>query len=349
MPEPGPSLPSVTEPYRQVHDTDSRLLAVEAGLRDVQNSVQIWSNITQDGLADLSVKVNVVSQDRFVKQQRNFESETMDDSKILSRLYEVEQQLRALQVDSEETLPLMEYICRLEQKLQEFQENVRAMPTNHWANHLKSQDNREKLQEYSKMIVDSGSVPNISGNVSSSIGNSLPLSRQASRSAAVRDFPRSKSSDSMILSNQQVRLPHLARDRVQQLLTQQATLPQIKTWPLSHPQQEKDCGGRSMSPVPTGQTPRYDIQQQSWCADHVTSSGRTELYRVNREGAAPVSPKGYSCLIREIDGSHARTAFSLPLGAPTCSSSIQHSASAATLPHCLHRRRPIAKSSLACH
>jgi len=297
MPECGPPPPSIIELQKQLQDKDSRLSAVEASVRDAQNNIQIWSNIVRDGLADLSVQVRVAM--RGLKPQTYLGSDLGDDSQISMRLSEVEKNVKALQVDSQESSQRI--ACKMEQKLQELQENVQEMPVK-----LLLGVQEAKLQEYHDMLGKlcvgmerfrhSLSSPNLH------CGKPVPAasftSQQPTQSPVTSPgHPGQDPADFTRPSSQQMSL--LPTDRVPQLPALQPPLWQLQTQvrPLSaragliQQNQGQNNGFLSVppaTPIANCQTVANHIQQPSCAAN------RLPIRRVpnsNQREAELVSPQ----------------------------------------------------------
>jgi len=110
----------------QLEGRDSRLLVLESSVREVQNSMQIWSNIIQDGLADLSMQVKAAMQGCRVRRL-HVESELEDDSSISERLSKVEQQMQRLQTRVRADLEGGARIVKLEREMQGLQTNMQEI------------------------------------------------------------------------------------------------------------------------------------------------------------------------------------------------------------------------------
>jgi hypothetical protein len=128
----------VMEFHRQLESTDLRLSAAESSLRELRDSMQIWTAIIQDGLADLSVQVKVAPQHHGSTQPMHLSHETGDDSNILSRLLEkttrlleVDQQVRATHAAVRETPELFARIHKAERLLQELEAKIQDARVNH--------------------------------------------------------------------------------------------------------------------------------------------------------------------------------------------------------------------------
>jgi len=106
----------------ELEGRDSRLSVVESTVREVKNSMHLWSNIIQDGLADLNMHVRVM-QGRHVKRM-HAESESEDDSNISERLSKVEQQMQRMQTRVQEDLEVGARIVKFEKHVRALQVNI---------------------------------------------------------------------------------------------------------------------------------------------------------------------------------------------------------------------------------
>eukprot|EP00419_Tripos_fusus_P016380 CAMPEP_0172743664 /NCGR_PEP_ID=MMETSP1074-20121228/132856_1 /TAXON_ID=2916 /ORGANISM="Ceratium fusus, Strain PA161109" /LENGTH=367 /DNA_ID=CAMNT_0013574427 /DNA_START=23 /DNA_END=1126 /DNA_ORIENTATION=- len=341
LPECGPSLVSVGELHKQLETRDSRLSAVETNLRNVQNSIQIWSTIIQDGLADLSVQVKVASQDGRFMQHMHLGRETGDDSAISKRLSEMEQKMEAIHTNVPDSPPLVARLAKAEQTLQELQANVQEV----FVKFLPEvQDRQEGPSRSSDMF---GVEPNSRSLSVQNLSSSIPVtaalsaSQQSIRSLCVSTVhdpavsPKSTIVDSLGSSHPQ--LPPLNIDRVQQLLTRPPLLHQLPIGPksqtargyLSHQPQDKDGGGLTMLPLNRMQTATQPSQQQSWVANGMPikcmrGCDTSALSNVNQQVAALVSPGQQHRTIREsYSGQHLYAASPHPGTVALGSNSIQ--------------------------
>lgn len=136
-----PSDKHVAQLLQHLEKTDSRLSVVESALRQVQGSMHTWSDIVQEGLADLSVQVHAV------KIGRNIES--MDDSKASVRLSKVEKQVQSMQMEGQEAMELDARIVKLEKQLQELQAGVLEMqPQGCQKTQRRNKELKERLEAF---------------------------------------------------------------------------------------------------------------------------------------------------------------------------------------------------------
>jgi len=106
---------------------DSRLSVVElslrevqSNLREVQDSVRVWTGIVQEGLADLSMKIKVITHGNRSVERQHLTSVTEDSE----RLSKVEQQLHAMETSVHAYPDLVARISMAERQLKELQANI---------------------------------------------------------------------------------------------------------------------------------------------------------------------------------------------------------------------------------
>jgi len=95
---------------------EARLSAVESGLREVQNSMRLWSGIVQDGLADLSVEIQAVKQWQRRIHQLHLDHEKEDVSDASERL-----------VKAQEEPELGQRMSKFEQQMREMHETIQKL------------------------------------------------------------------------------------------------------------------------------------------------------------------------------------------------------------------------------
>lgn len=119
-------LPScVVELWKKLEATDSRLSAIESSIRELQDGARIWSNITQEGLADLSMQVKAVEGRVFQKQNLGMAME--NGAAVSHRLFTVEKRMQAMQTKVEDSLDMFACLSKTDRQLQEMQSAINEM------------------------------------------------------------------------------------------------------------------------------------------------------------------------------------------------------------------------------
>jgi len=109
----------ILELWQQAERTDARLATVESSLHEVQNSLQLWGGMLQDGLADLRVEIQAVKHAQRHVHLMHLGNEKEDVSKLSERLSKAEQQLQTLERKGQEEPEIDALMFKLEQHLQE--------------------------------------------------------------------------------------------------------------------------------------------------------------------------------------------------------------------------------------
>jgi len=113
---------SIVELWNQLEKRDARLSRVESSLKQVQAKVTTWSGIVEEGLADLSVQIDIATKGRLsFRERRLFEMKREDDSELTDRLSKVEQQVQAVQAKARERCELIAQMSRTKQQVEELE------------------------------------------------------------------------------------------------------------------------------------------------------------------------------------------------------------------------------------
>jgi len=118
---------SLVEMKRHLENRDSRLSVVESCLRKIDEREQIWSRITQDGLADLAVKVQTASHGGGPMQQKPYATKDEDDSVVAKHLSNAEKHVQTKQKKAQNYPELDARISKAEHQLLELQASNEAM------------------------------------------------------------------------------------------------------------------------------------------------------------------------------------------------------------------------------
>jgi len=309
VPEVGPTSTSIDNLlYRQLEQRDSRLSALETSLRDVQQSIQMWSAIIQDGLADMSVKVKLASQDPGFMQQVHLGSETWDDSKIWKRLSEVEQKVEAMQSDALEIPRRVASMAKAEHKLQELQTSIQKVLVKFLPEAQDSPEGPVRCLDMTgtEQISHSRSVQRLSTNivVPAASSRSQPLMRSPGGSTVLDSPISSKNTAIASLRPSPRQMPLLHVDRVQNKFVTRTPSPQLQTRQtmptlsgcLSRRQQDKNGDGLTALPLTNMQIVASRCWQQTCVANDMSvklmkGSSTGSLQDVNPQMAALLSPK----------------------------------------------------------
>jgi len=116
---------------KHLESRDSRLSVVESCLRKIDEREQIWSRITQDGLADLSVQVKAATQGGHFMQQKHSATKVDDYSQVCERLSNVEKQVQTMQTTAQNVLALSARISNAEHQLLELQASIQDIQVKH--------------------------------------------------------------------------------------------------------------------------------------------------------------------------------------------------------------------------
>jgi len=116
---------------KHLESRDSRLSTVELSLQTIEDTVQIWSRITQDGLADLSVQVKAATQGGHFMQQKHSATKVDDYSQVCERLSNVEKQVQTMQTTAQNVLALSARISKAEHQLLELQASIQDIQVKH--------------------------------------------------------------------------------------------------------------------------------------------------------------------------------------------------------------------------
>jgi len=116
------SLPSsIAELCKKLESHDSRLQAMEFSLQQVQDGTRIWSNIVQEGLADLNIQTQAISHQFLTVQKRNLEMAMENDTAVSKRLFVLEKQMQGVQTMFQDDPDAVARLLKTERQLQELQ------------------------------------------------------------------------------------------------------------------------------------------------------------------------------------------------------------------------------------
>lgn len=144
----------IVELREQLESRDSRLSVVESSVREVQNSMQIWSDIIRDGLADLNMQMKAATQGPRVRP-KHVESASEDDFNVFERLSKVEQRMQTMQTMAQEDCELNARIVSFEKRMQALQGNMTEMQDQCFR---VLQDSFDKLNERLNVLTEKGPI-----------------------------------------------------------------------------------------------------------------------------------------------------------------------------------------------
>eukprot|EP00419_Tripos_fusus_P062272 CAMPEP_0172917904 /NCGR_PEP_ID=MMETSP1075-20121228/199150_1 /TAXON_ID=2916 /ORGANISM="Ceratium fusus, Strain PA161109" /LENGTH=334 /DNA_ID=CAMNT_0013777447 /DNA_START=12 /DNA_END=1016 /DNA_ORIENTATION=+ len=118
---------SIHEVWKLLEAMDRRQSSLESNVRDLRNTVQLWSDIIQEGLADLSVQMKVVTLKHRCEQRMHSNIQAEDESTVIEQLSNIEQRKQTKHSKIQEGPEFDAHMCKAEKQLQELQMSVRDM------------------------------------------------------------------------------------------------------------------------------------------------------------------------------------------------------------------------------
>jgi len=134
-----------------VETHEARLLVMESSRLEVRDSIRVWSNILQEGLADLSMQMKAISQVIRWVQQRHPETATEIDSVVSRNLFKVEEQMQAMSRKIQEDPDVVARLSKVEERLQILQSTIQETQRH---SHQEVQRSHVDLQRNHDQVVD---------------------------------------------------------------------------------------------------------------------------------------------------------------------------------------------------